>query len=997
MKTSFRASLIAAAIAALPFAADAAGLGKLNVFSALGQPLRAEVEVSGSSEELDSINAKIASIDAFRRANIDYAPHLSSLRLTLERRGAGAVVKIASDKPINEPFLDFLLELNWAGGRLIREYTFLLDPSGDAAAPKVASEAGQPVVKSLEAKPSTPRNRRGRAAGGQAAAPATAASEKPAKEAAASEPAPAGEGSAYTVKSGDTLTSIANANRPADASMEQMLAALYNANRGSFPNGNINRLRVGQELKVPDAMTARNTTPAEARRTLAELKENFESYRQKAGEIVAQSPAKDSAAQQRASGKVTPKAEEPAKQAETKDQLKISKTQVAKDGSGAASSGRVQALEEDLVAREKALQEANSRVAELEKNVKDLQKLLELKNQNLAKLQNEKTAAPAAAASPVAVAKPVEKPAEKAPEPAPAAVVEQSAPTAAQSASVATPVAEQSGATVTEPAAEASAPAPVAAAEQSKPVVKPAPAPEPAPQEESFLGGLLGNSAVLAALGGIAVLLLGLVAYRRRQSKGPGPDTTALSATQTGGESVIGPAGGQTVDTGSSVLPTDFSQSGLTSIDADEGVDPVAEADVYMAYGRDAQAEEILLDALKSDPSRTAIHVKLLEIYSQRKSVKQFENIATDLYTQTGGSGNDWFKAADLGAKLDPDNPLYRTDGPREIQAQPEPAMIDELSFVEPEVEESPAFTASSPLEFQVEPEPPVAPAKPAPAPEPAAFGANPATAMQATWTMPGEIGQAARADIEQAIEEHDAKLDDSGLDFNLDLDVTPAAAPADTEATRIITPQAKPAELDLDELPPLELGDHDLTIDDAKLSATNLGGGSTDAPLTMDLDMGSPAPVPVPAPAPAPAPTPAPLAMDDEDLGVSSSLGTKSESFVDLEKTNFESSLLDFDFNEERAPTKPAEDRAIDLSGIDLELPQHGSPAQSEVDTHPEPQLLDEEVDVSEEVTTKLELARAYEEMRDFEGARELLEEVLTDGSAGQKREAEAILARLV
>ncbi|WP_341675184.1 FimV/HubP family polar landmark protein [Niveibacterium sp. SC-1] len=978
MKTSFRASLIAAAIAALPFAADAAGLGKLNVFSALGQPLRAEVDVSGSAEELDSINARIASIDAFRRANIDYAPHLSSLRLTLERRGAGAVVKIASDKPINEPFLDFLLEVNWAGGRLIREYTFLLDPAAEAA-PKVASEAGQPVVKSLESQPTTPRGRRGRASASQStAATPAAASEKPAKAPAKAEAAPAAstEGGDYTVKSGDTLTSIASANRPADASVEQMLAALYNANRTAFPNGNINRLRVGQELKVPDANTARSTTPAEARRTLAELKENFESYRQKAGAIVAQSPAKDSAAQQSASGKVTPKAEEPAKQAETKDQLKISKTQVAKDGSGAASAGRVQALEEDLATREKALQEANSRVAELEKNVKDLQKLLELKSQNLAKLQSEKTAAPAAAASPAAETKPVEK----APEPAPAAVVvEQSAPVA--------PTAQQSAASVTEPVAEASAPTPVAAAEQSKPVAKPAPAPEPAPQEESFLSGLFGNSAVLAGLGGVAVLLLGLVAYRRRQGKGPGPDTTALSATQTGGESVIGPAGGQTVDTGSSVLPTDFSQSGLTSIDADEGVDPVAEADVYMAYGRDAQAEEILLDALKSDPSRTAIHVKLLEIYSQRKSLKQFENIATDLYTQTGGSGADWFKAADLGSKLDPDNPLYRTDSQRATAPQPEPAMIDELSFVEPEVEEAPSFTASSPLEFQVEPEPePVAPVKPVMA-EPVAFGANPATAMQATWTMPGEIGQAARADIEQAIEEHDAKLDDSGLDFNLDLDVTPAPlAPADAEVTRVIAPPAKPAELDLDELPPLELEGHDLAIDEAKLSATNLGASSTEAPLTMDLDMGSPAP----------ALAHEPVVVDDEDLGVSSSLGTKSESFVDLEKTNFESSLLDFDFNEERAPAAPAADRSIDLSGIDLELPQHAAAPQSQVDTHPEPQLLDEEVNVNEEVTTKLELARVYEEMRDFEGARELLEEVLADGSAGQKREAEAILARL-
>ena len=84
---------------------------------------------------------------------------------------------------------------------------------------------------------------------------------------------------------------------------------------------------------------------------------------------------------------------------------------------------------------------------------------------------------------------------------------------------------------------------------------------------------------------------------------------------------------------------------------------------MYMAYGRDAQAEEILLDALKTDPTRTAIHVKLLEIYAGRKNNKQFETLASDLYAQTGGVGGDWEKAAAMGLKLDPANPLYGGGG----------------------------------------------------------------------------------------------------------------------------------------------------------------------------------------------------------------------------------------------------------------------------------------------------------------------------------------------
>jgi pilus assembly protein FimV len=134
------------------------------------------------------------------------------------------------------------------------------------------------------------------------------------------------------------------------------------------------------------------------------------------------------------------------------------------------------------------------------------------------------------------------------------------------------------------------------------------------------------------------------------------PPTTTANLTA---NSVFGATGGQSVDTTASSMATDFSQASISAIDAEEGVDPVAEADVYMAYGRDAQAEEILLDALKTDPTRTAIHVKLLEIYAGRKNNKQFETLASDLYAQTGGVGADWEKAAAMGMKLDPANPLY--------------------------------------------------------------------------------------------------------------------------------------------------------------------------------------------------------------------------------------------------------------------------------------------------------------------------------------------------
>ncbi|HRD34231.1 MAG TPA: hypothetical protein PLR02_08240, partial [Rhodocyclaceae bacterium] len=140
MKKTFKATLIATAIAALPFGAGAAGLGAVNVFSGLGQPLRAEIEVKATPQELQSLTARVAGVEAFRQANFTMSPVISDVRLNIERRGDRAFVKVSSDKPVRDPFLDLVVELNWAAGRVLREYTFLLDPV-DTARPVVAAPA----------------------------------------------------------------------------------------------------------------------------------------------------------------------------------------------------------------------------------------------------------------------------------------------------------------------------------------------------------------------------------------------------------------------------------------------------------------------------------------------------------------------------------------------------------------------------------------------------------------------------------------------------------------------------------------------------------------------------------------------------------------------------------------------------------------------------------------------------------------------------------------
>src|SRR4029078_7571412 len=164
------------------------------------------------------------------------------------------------------------------------------------------------------------------------------------------------------------------------------------------------------------------------------------------------------------------------------------------------------------------------------------------------------------------------------------------------------------------------------------------------------------GAGALAVLAGIAALL----AARRRKAAtyedGITTDTDLKSTT------VFGSTGGGVVNTGDNSLSSELRREGLGNIDTDE-VDPIAEAEVYLAYGRDAQAEEILKDALKKDPQRQEIYLKLLEIHAQHNKPSAFETVASELYSVTSGQGEVWQKAVALGRQLDPNNPMFAEGG----------------------------------------------------------------------------------------------------------------------------------------------------------------------------------------------------------------------------------------------------------------------------------------------------------------------------------------------
>jgi pilus assembly protein FimV len=404
---------VASCLSFAPFLAEAAGLGKLTVLSGLGQPLRAELELGANRDELAGMTARLAPQDAFRQAGIDFASALTDLRFAVEKRSNGqSFVKVTSARPINEPFLDFLVELTWPSGRLVREYTFLLDP------PEIASkQSARPVVdaKVIDTV---------QGGGAQQA-------ERPAVRPAAPRPAPAPKVAAEpkktdgeatrVVQPGDTLRKIAAETRHDGVSLEQMLVGLFRKNPDAFSGNNINRLKSGAILGIPEKAAVEAVSEAEAKKVYVAQAADWNAYRQKLAGATAKAPAREESAGQTSSGKITAKVEEkvtPAEQA--KDKVKVSPTEMAAKGAAAGKAGADN--EADRVAKDKALKDAQERLAVLEKNVNELQKLVEMKNQKLAELQQQMAAKPVEPPKPVEAPKPVEPPkvveAPKAPEPA---------------------------------------------------------------------------------------------------------------------------------------------------------------------------------------------------------------------------------------------------------------------------------------------------------------------------------------------------------------------------------------------------------------------------------------------------------------------------------------------------------------------------------------------------------------------------------------------------
>ena len=615
----WRISALASAIALLGSLASlqvhALALGRITVQSALGEPLRAEIDMADiNADEASNLRVGVASAESFKAAGLEYSAAVTGLEVRLQRRADGRpYLHLSSSRAVNEPFVDLIIETNGSSGRMTRDYTMLFDPPKlrTAAGPiepsaAVASRAATPIVAATSAPASPVRD----VASVPALPPVPPVSRPaPAARLPVVKPIPAETGSVASrkviVRPGDTASAIAVRNKPASVSLDQMLAAMLRSNPDAFVGGNVNIIKSGAVLDIP-AEEILGTRPGEDRSVIAQSKD-FNAFRRKLADGAPS--AQVGSAERQAGGKLQATVEDRAAKPATPDKLTLSGGAVGAKAPPPDSSA--------------------------------------------ATMSAGAAAAPApssAAAIPVA----------EGPPPVAAAAGVASASTAG----IATPAAmsPSSAAGAVTPIASEPAPASSVAVASVPALVKKPGASVPAPAQASLIDHALDNPLLLSAAGGFLLLLGGLLFARYRQNKNKSHIDSSFLESRSQLDSFFGASGGQRIDTRASTAATGTSTAySASQFDHAGDVDPVAEADVYLAYGRDQQAEEILKEAMRSHPTRVSVHAKLVEIYAKRRDIKAFDSIALEAFRLTQGTGAEWAHITKLGHDLTPNNPMYRS------------------------------------------------------------------------------------------------------------------------------------------------------------------------------------------------------------------------------------------------------------------------------------------------------------------------------------------------
>lgn len=966
-----------------PGLASALGVGDYQLKSYLNQPFEMEVELIDARDLApEEVLVALASQQEFDAVGLERSYFLTDLEfeVTLDGQGGGTL-RVYSTQPVREPYLSFLVEFLWPTGRLMREYTVLLDPPsyaeslrGEAAEtsapPKaVAAEAPAPASAPVAQESTAPESR----------IVASSQTDRAAIEVV--------DRQEYVVQTDDTMWRIALNNRPAQSiSVQQMLLAIQSLNEDAFIDGNVNLVREGTVLRLPTENEVRRISTREALGEIAEQNREWRARLEARGIRLPTRPQMDATGRTAAAdtgGDVAP---------QTGEVTLVAPTDSGRDGAASGTGidggagGDSRALENELAIRDERVdqlrrqnEELSSRLNDLSQQVQTSEQLLKLRNDQIAKLQDElrklQEAQGVAPTEPVVVepvtptdieptaAEGAETPAEEA-QPADDAGTEMAATDAAEESAgeAVAPGAEtemsaaegEQATTGTQVAEPVSEPAP------PQPVVPPVPVEQPSFLEENLM-------LVIAAGAAVVVLVFGglfMAARRRRAAAESTVQDEDLAAYSDDEEDFFASdMGAEDDDLGDAFaeVPSDGQSSAA-------GQDPLEEVDVYTAYGRHAEAVTFLKNEISKAPERADLKVRLLEVLAEMHDVATFEREAQAF----AGQPDVERRLPDLRAQLG-----IGAAGAAAAETTSEPSLDD--------------------LEFDLASDFDSKPSKPAAGDDDATLVLDRDDGLNFSADLSDDTaaGQSTEDDMSLDFSGEDTlTLDGADEEFSLDLDED--AAPAVDSARQQELDEALSVE------PALSLSDSsgpqeedidfgEIALEDASEEFSEVAETPSTEELDLsldDIDFGGEE-----APASAPADEELELSLESDD-----ELSLEGDDELSL---SLEDEAGDLSLELERPDATP--DATVQRSAID-DLDLGGAAAtdvRPAVEAQPQGLSLDEEEDFeflgdADENATKLDLAKAYIDMGDAEGARDILGEVIAEGNSAQQAEAKELLAQV-
>jgi len=1026
-------------LAMSPLSVQALGFGGIKLSSSLNEKLNAEVALlSATKNDIQSLKVRLATEEAFLRAGITRNAFLNGLEFKVKQYSDGNYyIHITTEDRVREPFLDFLLDINWKNGRMLREYTMLIDPPGRAPtqqasepAPIVAATVApkpEPVAEPapiepevapvVEAIPEPVQVPEPVVKVEAAVAPkvvdvkkeeeiAKAIEESFAKAASKStaevfDPESAfvedgsdelwpriplsnysEEGTTITTqvseegsldygitKANDSLWKIAEKLRQGNKniSVYQMMMALLQSNPDAFEGNNVHQLKVGHVLRIENASKLTALTRKEAANAYIEQTNAWNNYRNQTADAASAQPIiADNTEKEMVS------------EAETSGELTLSSPSGENLNSGGGANEET--LSNDLATMRDQLRQSktdagtnrtrnialNEKLQLLEEELNRLQRSISIKDDELAALQQRLSVSGAEKTAPAAMPEEAKEIAET--EPTVKAVPE--------------PVA------VPTPAVP-----PVANTEET---VKKE---ETNKTEAGVMDMVMGVAASIAAVasglvaGGsllfiapialILLVLLGVMIKRRRQGDKFQESILTGAATETAEDATTDSS---TASEESSFL-SDFAMSGAGEIETDDSeVDPLTEADVFIAYGRHEAAEERLNEAISNEPDRLDLRAKMLELHHATKNKDAFETGAEELYASLGEDKEEnplWQKIVDLGTDVAPENPLF-------ISEVVEESVTDDTVTTDEPVET--AMSDSEVMDIGLE------------------TGVFEAGNLSAGDNNDSDLDMDFDLDLDKDIEvftaEEDAK-DEVDMDFNLELDADETA-----ESEPNTSEEAASEDISLDFNPEEAASTQELAADLDMTATVLTDTEDTGLDFNLEVDNSTAEELETSAESEAEATE----LTDDNALDFNLDMGDTAEleETAEPEITEAESSDNDLDFDFEMSDDSSTNEKLeekVESNSLELEDDLSLDTLSEELEPSTDDNLDDSPLDLSlgdenetddelvsgDEVGTKLDLAKAYIDMGDPEGARSILSEVMEEGNDTQKEEAQELMGQIV